>query len=78
MTSRPHCSCCKTGAEYIRKHIDCVTRVPLGVDPEVLAVAAIEHLEEGYAPSYVPDRHTMAAWLREAQAARQIAVVGAA
>jgi len=72
------CGCCNTGAEYIRRHVDRVSPVPLGVDPNLLAVAALEMIEDGVQPSYVPDVHTLAGWIREAQARRQQPCCGAA
>lgn len=77
MSEYLRCGCCSTGAEYIRRHVDRVSPVPLGVDPTILAVAALELLEDGYAPVYVPDVRTLAGWIREAQGAQQNACCGA-
>ena len=78
MTSRPRCGCCKTGAEYIHRHVDCVGRVPLGVNANLLALAVLEHLEDGYAPAYVPDVQTLTAWIRQAQSEQCQPCCGAA
>ena len=66
----PTCGCCKSGVEYIARHVDPHSQMLSGVSPQYLADGVVGMLETD-APGHMPDSVTLAAWIGEYQSARE-------
>lgn len=56
------CGCCKTGGEYVARHLDPHNLLTPDAKPSVLAAMLLDMYGE-VVPSHVPDRVTLAKWI---------------
>ncbi len=68
---RTQCGCCKSGVEYVARHVDDGGFMPLGMDPMVLAREYIDAIDPSFTPPHLPDEVTLGLWMGAYQVARR-------
>lgn len=67
---QPNCGCCRTGTQYVRRHLDPRGNLPLRIDAAYLARELLA-MYDGFVPAHVPALDVLTAWIRDAQRERQ-------